>query len=64
MLEGNRARDQRVNRALRAAGWRVVRIWEHELAKRNEARLVACLHRVLALTSPRLFRLPRSALCV
>jgi DNA mismatch endonuclease (patch repair protein) len=27
----NRARDRRVNRALRRAGWRVVRIWEHEL---------------------------------
>jgi DNA mismatch endonuclease (patch repair protein) len=30
-LAGNRARDRRVNRALRAAGWQVVRIWEHEL---------------------------------
>lgn len=28
---GNRQRDARVNRALRRAGWRVVRIWEHEL---------------------------------
>lgn len=37
----NRARDRRVNRALRRAGWRVLRIWEHELAKRREARLVA-----------------------
>jgi len=34
-LEGNRARDRKVNRALRATGWRVVRIWEHELPKRG-----------------------------
>ena len=27
----NRARDRRVNRALRRAGWRVLRIWEHTL---------------------------------
>jgi DNA mismatch endonuclease (patch repair protein) len=37
-LSGNRARDRRVNRELRAQGWRVLRIWEHEL--RNETRLV------------------------
>lgn len=27
----NRARDREVNRELRRRGWRVVRIWEHEL---------------------------------
>ena len=32
-LAGNKARDARVNRALRRAGWRVVRIWEHQLSK-------------------------------
>jgi DNA mismatch endonuclease (patch repair protein) len=39
-LAANKARDRRVNRVLRAAGWRVVRIWEHELrqsGKRKEA---------------------------
>jgi DNA mismatch endonuclease, patch repair protein len=30
---GNQRRDQRVSRTLRAAGWRVVRIWECALAK-------------------------------
>ena len=30
-LGANRARDQRNFRRLRAAGWRVVRIWQHEL---------------------------------
>ena len=32
-LAGNKTRDQVVNRALRRAGWRVMRIWECELAK-------------------------------
>ena len=32
-LAGNRARDRVVNRALRRQGWRVVRLWEHELAR-------------------------------
>lgn len=30
-LEANRARDQRVNRELRDEGWRVLRVWEHEI---------------------------------
>lgn len=47
-LAANQARDRQVNRALRAAGWRVLRIWEHELArKKNQARLVARLRRAL-----------------
>ena len=29
----NRARDRQVNRDLRHRGWRVLRIWEHELRK-------------------------------
>jgi DNA mismatch endonuclease (patch repair protein) len=36
----NRARDLLVTRMLRRAGWRVLRIWEHELARKNEARLL------------------------
>ena len=44
-LERNRARDREVNRALRRAGWRVMRIWEHELARKYEARLAARLRR-------------------
>jgi DNA mismatch endonuclease (patch repair protein) len=35
----NQARDRLVTRALRRANWRVLRIWEHELARKNEARL-------------------------
>jgi len=29
----NKSRDRRVNRELRKLGWRVLRIWEHELGK-------------------------------
>lgn len=47
-IAGNRARDRRVNRRLRALGWRVLRIWEHELTRRHEARLVRRLQRFLA----------------
>lgn len=47
-LVANKARDRRVNWALRRAGWRVLRIWEHELTKKQEARLVARLRRALS----------------
>lgn len=30
-LQTNKARDRKVNRLLRLKGWRVLRIWEHEL---------------------------------
>ncbi|MBP7825482.1 MAG: very short patch repair endonuclease [Verrucomicrobia bacterium] len=35
----NKARDRRVNRELRKLGWRVVRIWEHDLAERGAASI-------------------------
>jgi DNA mismatch endonuclease (patch repair protein) len=37
-IDRNRARDREITRALKAAGWRVLRIWDHEL--KHEARLV------------------------
>ena len=46
-LEGNRARDRLVTRVLRRGGWRVLRIWEHELAPRNRVRLERRLQRWL-----------------
>lgn len=46
-VQRNRKRDQEVNRALRKAGWRVLRIWEHELSEKNEARLVARIRKHL-----------------
>ena len=41
----NQARDRLVSRTLRAKGWRVLRVWEHELARKHETRLVARLRR-------------------
>jgi len=37
-----------VNRELRRAGWRVLRIWEHQLSKANEARVLRRLRRAWA----------------
>jgi DNA mismatch endonuclease (patch repair protein) len=45
-IAANQARDRLVTRTLRARGWRVLRIWEHELTKRHQARLLARLHRI------------------
>ncbi len=36
----NKARDRLVTRTLRKKGWRVLRIWEHELARKREGRLL------------------------
>lgn len=35
-LSANRERDRHVNRELRKLGWRVIRIWEHDLARRAD----------------------------
>jgi DNA mismatch endonuclease (patch repair protein) len=45
----NQTRDRRVNRALRRANWRVLRVWEHELARKNEARLLRRIERILTM---------------
>ena len=39
-IEGNRARDRKVNRLLKTKGWKVVRVREHELYRRDEAKLI------------------------
>lgn len=47
-LAANRQRDTATNRQLRRAGWRVVRIWEHEspvVAAARVTRLVRTLRR-------------------
>ena len=46
-LSRNRARDRKVNRLLKRAGWTVVRIWEHALAARHAGRTLARLKRRL-----------------
>jgi DNA mismatch endonuclease (patch repair protein) len=45
-LEGNIARDKLVNKTLRKNGWKVVRVWQHELKGNNHAILVARLNRL------------------
>jgi DNA mismatch endonuclease (patch repair protein) len=47
-LTGNKARDRKVNCLLRAKGWKVVRVWEHELKRRDEAKLVRRLKKLLS----------------
>lgn len=47
-IAGNRARDRRVTGQLRRDGWRVMRVWEHELRLKPErvaARLIRALSR-------------------
>ena len=45
---GNQKRDRAVTRLMKRNGWRVVRIWEHALTRKHEARTAARLRRVLA----------------
>jgi DNA mismatch endonuclease, patch repair protein len=44
-IEANRRRDERATAQLRAAGWTVVRVWEHEAPARAAARIRAVLGR-------------------
>lgn len=48
-IERNMARDRRVGRELRAMGWRVLRLWEHQV--RSDAD--ACTRRVVREASAR-----------
>ena len=45
----NRARDRSANRALRASGWQVLRIWEHSL--KNPTRVISRLKHLLRTSS-------------
>ena len=46
-LDANVARDRRVDAALLAAGWRVVRVWEHE----DPADAAARIHAIVTSTA-------------
>lgn len=48
----NVARDRLVTRTLRARGWRVMRIWEHELTRKYERRLLTRLRHYGLLPTP------------
>lgn len=50
-IAGNQCRDALVTHTLRGAGWRVLRIWEHELARKQEARLLGRLRRAPGLAT-------------
>lgn len=49
-LEANRLRDKLVNRTLRAAGWRVVRIWEHDLTRKNQGKALRRIYLALGVS--------------
>ncbi len=46
-LGSNKKRDRRVNRVLHLEGWRIIRIWEHELNKNPDR----CIKRIIQSTS-------------
>ena len=46
-IAANRARDRRVDRALRASGWRVLHVWEHALKARELGRTLVRLRRAV-----------------
>ncbi len=46
-LARNKARDRLVGRVLKQRGWRVLRVWQHELSAHNEHRLLRRLLHVL-----------------
>jgi DNA mismatch endonuclease (patch repair protein) len=48
-LSKNRQRDRLVKKSLTKSGWRVLRIWQHEL--KNEARIAKKVNRTLGATS-------------
>jgi len=49
-IASNIVRDKRVNRLLRRCGWRVVRVWEHELTK-NPGRCIRRIKELLEVKS-------------
>jgi DNA mismatch endonuclease (patch repair protein) len=47
-IAGNQTRDRLVTRTLRKDGWRVLRIWEHDLTRKAQPRLLRRLQKALA----------------
>ncbi len=46
-LARNKARDRLVTRTLKRNGWLVLRVWQHELSRQNEQRLVGRIQRAV-----------------
>ncbi|WP_009965988.1 very short patch repair endonuclease [Verrucomicrobium spinosum] len=51
-VTANRARDEKVTRQLRKAGWRVLRLWECALAAKQVNRTMGRLGRMLEVSTP------------
>jgi DNA mismatch endonuclease (patch repair protein) len=47
-ISRNQIRDRLVTRTLRKAGWRVLRIWEHELTCKHQTRRLSRIGKELA----------------
>jgi DNA mismatch endonuclease (patch repair protein) len=45
-ISANKRRDRRVDRELKDKGWRVVRIWEHQLTRKESIRTLRRLHKL------------------
>ena len=58
-LERNKERDDLVNRTLRAKGWSVIRVWQHDLAKK---RRDACAERIKLSLEKSILRRPENPL--
>ena len=52
-IEANIARDKRFKARLRREGWRVMRIWEHELSAQRRQRTLSKVGVFLSKASPR-----------
>lgn len=52
-LSANKARDQLATRTLRNQGWRVLRIWQHELGRKNVPRVLHRIHTILEISDRR-----------
>ena len=50
-FERNVARDRLVNATLRKSGWRVIRVWECDLAPRGARRVISRLRRAVSTAS-------------
>lgn len=50
-IDANRRRDTRNRRCLRKQGWRVVRLWEHQVERSPSACLARVLREIDAVTS-------------
>lgn len=51
-LARNRNRDKLVVRTLKRKGWKVLRVWQHELRENGERKLVRRIYRALCGTWP------------